>query len=130
MFSPILAIESEIASPTVIDADLRRLDRLDVAAGVDRDLGDHLHEALELIVTRDEVGFGIDLDNDALGARHDRADEAVRRDAIGFLRRLGDALLAQPVDRAFHVAAGRFKRRLAVHHARAGRLAEILDHCR
>ena len=49
-------------------ADLGRLDLLDVGADVERDLGDHLDQALELFVARDEVGLGIDLDNDALVA--------------------------------------------------------------
>ena len=78
-------------------ADLGRLDLLDVGADVERDLGDHLDQALELLVARDEVGLGIDLDHDALGARRHRADQAFRRDAAGLLGGLRQALLAQPV---------------------------------
>ena len=47
-------------------AGLRGLDRLDVGAGRERDVGDHLHQSLEMIVARDEVGLGIDLDHRAL----------------------------------------------------------------
>src|SRR5205807_490830 len=50
------------------------------------------------------------------------------RDPPGFLRGLRETLLAQPVDRGFHVAARLTERGLAVHHARAGLLAQILHH--
>ena len=111
-------------------ADLGGLDLLDVGAGVERDLRDHLDQSLELLVARDEVGLGIDLDHDALGARRQRADQAFRRDAAGLLRGLRQALLAQPVDRRLHVAVVLGERLLAVHHADAGRLAQVLDHRR
>ena len=111
-------------------ADLRGLDLLDVGAGFERDLGDHLDQALELLVARDEVGLGIDLDHDALGARGQRADQTFRRDAAGLLGGLRQALLAQPVDRRLHVAVVLGERLLAVHHADAGRLAQVLDHRR
>ena len=111
-------------------ADLGRLDRLDVGADVERDLGDHLDEALELLVARDEIGLGVDFDHDALGARGQRADQAFRRDAAGLLGGLRQALLAQPILRRLHVAAGFGERCLAVHHACAGRLAQFLDHRR
>ncbi len=73
-----------------------------------RDLRDHLDEALELLVARDEVGLGVDLDHDALVARGHRADQAFRRDAAGLLGGLRQALLAQPVLGRLHVA-GRFR---------------------
>ena len=61
------------------------------------------------------------------GARGD-ADQAFGGDAAGLLGRLGKTLGAQPVDRRLHVAAGLGQRRLAVHHPRAGLLAELLHH--
>ena len=56
------------------------------------------------------------------------ADQAFGGDAAGLLGGLGQALLAQPVDRGLHVAVGLAERRLAIHHARAGLLAQLLDH--
>ena len=47
--------------------------------------------------------------------------------AAGALRRLRDALLAQQLLRRLEVAAGLLERALAVHHPRAGLLAELLD---
>src|SRR5581483_4129346 len=78
--------------------------------------------------TRDEVGLRIDLDNDALGTLKRHADESFGGHAASLLRRLGQALLAQPVDRGLHVTAALTERRLAVHHARAGLVAQVLDH--
>ena len=109
-------------------AGLRRLDRLDIGAGIERDIGDHLDETLEQIVAGDEVGLGIDLDHRRLGAAHDDADQTFRGDAAGLLGGLRQALLAQPILRRFHVALGLGQRGLAVHHARASRLAQVLDH--
>ena len=109
-------------------AGLGRLDLLDVGADVERDVGDHLHQALEQVVARDEVGLGIDLDHDALGALDGDADQAFGGDAVGLLGGLGQALLAQPIDRGIDVARGFAERGLAIHHARAGHLAQVLDH--
>ena len=55
-------------------------------------------------------------------------DEALGGDAAGLLGGLGEALLAQPVDRGLDVAVGLVERALAVHHARAGLLAQLLHH--
>ena len=43
-------------------AGLGGLDLLDVGADVERHIGDHLHQALEQIVARDEIGLRIDFD--------------------------------------------------------------------
>jgi hypothetical protein len=59
-----------------------------------------------------------------------RADQALGRDAAGLLGGLRQALLAQPVDRRLHVAVVLGQRLLAVHHADAGGLAQVLDHRR
>ena len=56
------------------------------------------------------------------------ADEAFGGDAGRFLGGLGQALGAQPIDGRFHVAVGGGKRCLAVHHAYAGFLAQVLHH--
>ncbi len=109
-------------------ADPGRLDLLDVGADVERDLRDHLDEALELAVARDEVGLGIDLDDHTFGALGERSNQAFGGDAAALLGSLRQALLAQPVLGRRHVAAGLGQRRLAIHHARAGRLAQVLHH--
>ena len=49
-------------------------------------------------------------------------------DAPGLLGGLGEALLAQPIDCACEIAIGFDERRLAVHHAGVGLVAEFLDH--
>ena len=125
-----VAIASEIAVSTVNVADLGSLDRFDVGADAERDLRDHLDEALELLVAGDEIGLRIDFDDDALVARRHRADQAFRGDAAGLLGGLRQALLAQPILRFLHVAGGLGEGCLAVHHACAGRLAQFLDHRR
>ena len=55
------------------------------------------------------------------------ADKTLGRHAPALLGRLGEALLAQPVDRLLDVAVGLAQRILAIHHARAGLFAQILD---
>ena len=128
MFSPILAMVSAIASATVM---LPTLAALIFSTSVPTSSATSaiiLHQALEQIVARDEVGLGIDLDHDALGALDGGADQAFGGDAAGLLGGLGQALLAQPVDGGFHVAVGLAERRLAIHHARAGLVAQLLDH--
>ena len=94
--------------------------RVDAGALVERDRDDPAHQRLEVVVARDEIGLRIDLDDDAeIGLDRD-ADQAVGGDPAALLGRLGQALLAQPVDGGFDVAAGLGERGLAVHHARAG----------
>ena len=108
--------------------EMRRLDLLDRAVGHKRDLRDLAGERLELLVARDEIGFRIHLDDRGLVSRRLDRDQAFRRDAAGLLGGLGEPLLAQPVDRPFQVAVRFAERGLAVHHARAGLVAELFDH--
>ena len=61
------------------------------------------------------------------GRRGGDADQPLGGDAAGLLGGRRQALLAQPVDRGLQVAAGLGQRLLAVHHARAGLLAQVLD---
>src|SRR3954468_361121 len=102
-------------------------DPLRVGGGdVERDVAG---EGREVVVARDEVGVAVDLD--------ERADLAVGVDvglhgalgglAPGELGGAGDALLAQPRDRGVDVAAGLGQGLLAVHHPRAGQVAQGLD---
>ena len=95
---------------------------------VERHIGDHLHQTLEQVVARDEIGLGIDLDDDAFVGAHADADQTFGRDPTGLLGGLGQALFAQPVDRGFEIAAGLAERGLAVHHAGSGLIAELFHH--
>ena len=89
-----------------------------------------MHEVLELVGLGDEVGLAVDFDEragHALGA-----DVAVH-DAFGGNAALllgggGKALLAQEVNRLFHIAIGGGERLFAIHHARAGTAAELHNH--
>src|SRR5205823_3255574 len=54
------------------------------------------------------------------------ADETLRGRSAGALARLGHALLAQEALRGLEVAAGVLERTLAIHHPRAGLVAELL----
>ena len=56
------------------------------------------------------------------------ADQALGGDAAGLLGGLRQALLAQPVDGLLDVALGLGQRGLAVHHAGAGLVAQLLHH--
>src|SRR6202022_1085952 len=111
-------------------ADLRGLDLVKVGADFERDLRDHLDQSLELLVARNEIGLGIDLNDDALDARRLHADQALRRDTAGFFRGFRQTLFAQPIDRRLHVAFVLGERLLAVPHADAGQFAQVLDHRR
>ena len=111
-------------------ANLGGLDLLDVGSGFERDLSNHLDQSLELAVTRHEIGFGIDFNDDAFVADGQRADQTFRRDAAGLFGGLRQALLAQPIDRSLHVTVVLGERLLAIHHANAGGFAQVLDHCR
>ena len=80
-----------------------------------------------MIVAGDEIGLGIDLDQNALvGAVRD-ADEALGGDAPGLLGGGRQALGAQPVDGLLEVALHLVQRLLAIHHACAGLLAQLFD---
>ncbi len=106
---------------------MRGLDRLGVHRGalVERDREDAAHQSLEVVVAGDEIGFRVHFDDDAEIGLDGDADEAVGGDAAALLGRLGEALLAQPIDGRFDVACGFAQRVLAVHHARAGLLAQV-----
>ena len=100
---------------------------IDVRRLVERNGENSANEPLKIVVARDEVGLGIDLDDHADIVLDCDADEAVGGDAPALLGRLGEALLAQPVDGGLDVAVRLGQRVLAIHHARAGLLAQILD---
>ncbi|CUX21947.1 hypothetical protein AGR4B_Cc60900 [Agrobacterium tumefaciens str. CFBP 5621] len=99
------------------------------AVGGEGNLGDTADEVLERIVAGNEVGFGVQLDNNSLVTHGGNADQTFGSRTAGLLVGLCDALGAQPVDRRFHVAIGLSKSLLAVHHACARLLAQFLHHC-
>ena len=103
------------------------LDRVDIVAVLDRELGDAGHQFLELVVAGDEIGLGVNLDDDADLAVGRDADQALGGDAPGLLGGGREALLAQPVDGLLDVAADFAQRALAIHHARARLLAQLFD---
>src|SRR5205814_5188957 len=72
-------------------ADLGGLDLLDVGVDRKRDVGDHLHQALEQIVAGDEIGLRIDLDHGAFAAFDREPDQPVGGDAAGLLGGLGES---------------------------------------
>src|SRR5712691_833429 len=94
--------------------------------------GEVLHQRLELLVPRGEVGLAVHFDQHAHLAAHVdvRADGALGRRAPGLLLCGREPLLAQPVDGLLQVATGFLQRLLAVHHPRAGLLAQVLHHRR
>src|SRR5262249_15722091 len=73
-------------------------------------------------------GFRFAFDSHALGSLGGDAHQTLRRNPARLLGGLGQALLAQPIDRALEIAARLVKRRLAIHHTRAGFLAEFFHH--
>ena len=99
---------------------------VDAGALVERDRDHAAHQRLEVVVAGDEVGLGIDFDDHAEIRLDGDADQTVRGDAAALLGGLGEALLAQPVDGGLDVAVGLVQRVLAVHHAGAGLLAQVL----
>src|SRR5690606_31492955 len=104
------------------------LQGLDVGgAGRQRGGGDGVDERQEVLVLGDEVGLGVDLDQHGLAAVLGGDDAALGGDAVGLLVGLGQAGLAQPFGGGVDVAVVLGERLLALHHAGAGALAEILD---
>ena len=105
-----------------------RQDFVDVGTDAERDAGDHLHQTLEQIVAGDEIRLGIHLDDDAFAGADGNADQAFGGDAPGLFCRFGQALFAQPIDRGLEIAVVLAERRLAVHHAGSGLIAELFHH--
>ena len=116
----------------LLAVDLARVERVEILR---RRLSDMLRdlrlERLELLVARSEVRLAVDLDEhaDLRVLRDVRCDCTLCCDAAGLLLRLGDALLAQPVDGCLRIAVRRRQCFLAVHHARARLLAQLFYHC-
>ena len=104
----------------------RGLDRVQIVADLQCDPGDRLDEGLERVVAGDEVRLGVHLHHRGTAWRGRHAHQALRGDTSRLLRRGGEALGAQPVDGCLRVATAFGQRLLAVHHARAGLLTQLL----
>src|SRR6185436_215755 len=93
---------------------------------LDRQVADEL---LELVGARDEVGLAVDLDQHAdAAARVDVArDEALAGVAARLLRGRRETALAEQDDGLLDVTVSLDEGVLAVHEARAGPLAQLLD---
>jgi hypothetical protein len=131
MFSPMVPTASliDLGHRLVAARVLGGSDQLGLAVMGERDLADIADELLELFVAGDEVGFRIDLDDSGFAHAGINADQTLGSGAPGLLVGLRNALLAQPVDGLVHIAVGLVQRRLAIHHARAGQVAEFFDLC-
>ena len=118
-------VGEDLAHRLAVDVDA--LQRGDVVAAGSRG-DDGLGEGLELLALGDEVGLAVELEQRALGgAVHLGGDEAVAGRAALALGDALQALDAQLLDGLVVVAVGLDERVLAVGHARAGGLAELLD---
>src|SRR5918994_535943 len=117
-----LAFATLLVGGDVLGGDVAGVHRRDVD-------GDLTGERLELLVARDEVGFALDLDQRPLCRR---AVDVGRHDSLAgsapaSLGGRSRPLLAQDLDCLVDVAAGLDQGLLAVHHRRAGLLAQRLD---
>ena len=83
------------------------------------------------IIVRGNRVVALELRHDADLAAHVDVglDDALGGHAAGLLLGGSDALLAEPLHRLVHVAVGLGQRLLALHHANAGRLAQLLNLC-
>ena len=106
----------------------RGAELFDIAASLQCKLGDLANGRLEVGVARNEVGLAVDFDDRADLRGGGDADQPLGRHSARLYRGLGETFRAEPVNRGFHVATGFGQRGLAVHHARAGLVAEVLDH--
>src|SRR5579863_441357 len=104
-----------------------RFRRIDVGRLVERHRQRAAHQRLEVVVAGDEVGLGIDFHDNAGLVLDGDPDQAFGRHPSALLGRFRQALLAQPVHCRLDVAAGLAQGVLAIHHARAGLLAQLLD---
>ena len=103
---------------------------LDVEGSGGGDLKRHvLNEGAEALVAGDEVGFAIDFDQhaDLVADVNVGADDAFLGFATGLLRRGGCAFFAEDRFGGGEVALGFDERLFAIHHARVGFFAELLD---
>ncbi len=128
MFSPMWRSPRQSPRSAVMVAGLGGFQLFDIGAGWQRGVGDQLHKTLEVVVAGDEIGLGIDFDNAPLGPAADARRQGLRppRGRPSWPPWRGLSCAANR-PRASTVALGLGECRLAIHHARAGLLAQVLD---
>ncbi len=119
--------------PLRLEVRFRDAVRIDVERGQTGNLdGEVSHQSLEFVGHGHEVGFAIDLDQDA----HPAAGVDVARDQslpdlpADFLRGRSQASLAEDRRGLLEIAAGLLEGSLAVHEPGAGSIAQLLDEAR
>jgi hypothetical protein len=120
-------------SPSLPTSCVRSSSRPDSAPGpacLDR-LEHLLGEGQELVVVRDRLGLTADGDHRALLRVVVEAvsDLPFRGRAVRALGRAGHTLLAQQANGGLDVPVRLLQRALAVHHRRAGLVAQLFDEC-
>ena len=92
---------------------------------VSNDLGQVLGEVNKLVVLGDEVGLGVDLNNNSAVVESDGVHHALGGDTASLLVGGSQALLTQDLDSLLEVAVGLGQSLLALHHAAVGLLAQF-----
>ena len=90
-------------------------------------LGDALDKVDKLLVLGDEVGLGVDFDDDAGAVDDGGVSHTLGGYAAGLLLGGGEALLAQPLNGLVHVSISGGEGLFAVHHADAGHFTQIFN---
>src|SRR5262249_26887846 len=103
------------------------LQRVKLAVAVERKPADSLDKFLKYLVACDEIGLGVDFDNGTNGTAGRDPDQTLCRDSSCPLPARRKALLSQPVTRRLNIPATVAERPFAVHHSRAGLLAQLFD---
>ncbi len=128
----VLAELGDLRRDEFVDRAVRVLQpRLAGAVAGTLDFAEHvLHQLLEVVGAGHEVRFAVDLDQRArrMIGGHAVADNPFFGGAAGLLARAGEAALPQDRGRLVEIAVRLAQRVLALHHARAGLVAELLHH--
>ena len=88
--------------------------------------GDALDVLVKELVLGDEVGFGVYLNGDADAVDYGGEGNALGGYTAGLLLSGGETLLAEPLNGLVDISIGLGKGLLALHHAYAGHLAQVL----
>src|SRR5690606_30459638 len=88
-------------------------------------------EVHEVVVAGNEVSFGVHFQNESNGVvvRHLDQGNTFSGGTAGFLGSLQTGRLAQLLDCSFDTAVSLNQSLLALHHAKAGTLTQLFDHC-
>jgi len=86
-----------------------------------------VNKALEFLIARYEIGLGVDLNHGPDGSLCRDPDQPFGGNSPSLAGGRCQTFLSQPVDGGLDVATALAERPLAIHHARAGPLAQLLD---